>query len=210
MLPERGGLHVQVSAGEPDAAGRAALEIHTRAEDAPDEIPWTRHATGTLLPEPPVREPGQEEGTDTPWPPEGAVPVDTTDLYARFAAHGFSYGPVFHGLRAAWTHGDRLYAEVELPGEAHAQAGAFALHPALLDAALHAPLAVAVTEAEEKGDAAVSAASRSPGPGCRSTPPAPPRCAWRWRPPVRTRCRWSSATRRATPCCGWPPWSPAR
>ncbi|MGW9287220.1 type I polyketide synthase [Streptomyces albidoflavus] len=153
VLPERGGLHVQVSAGEPDAAGRAALEIHTRAEDAPDEIPWTRHATGTLLPEPPVREPGQEEGTDTPWPPEGAVPVDTTDLYARFAAHGFSYGPVFHGLRAAWTHGDRLYAEVELPGEAHAQAGAFALHPALLDAALHAPLAVAVTEAEEKGDA---------------------------------------------------------
>nr|WP_241911122.1 type I polyketide synthase [Streptomyces sp. DH-12] len=152
VLPEQGGLQVQVSVGEPDASGRAALDIHTRGEDAADDTPWTRHATGTLLPEPPVREPEEGTGPDAQWPPEGAVPVDTTELYARFADHGFSYGPVFHGLRAAWTHGDRLYAEVGLTGEAHAQAGAFSLHPALLDAALHAPLAVAVAEAEEQDD----------------------------------------------------------
>ncbi|WP_432445699.1 KR domain-containing protein [Streptomyces rapamycinicus] len=52
-------------------------------------------------------------------------------------ASGYGYGPAFRGLRAAWTRGDEIYAEVALP-ELSAEATAFGLHPALLDAALHA------------------------------------------------------------------------
>ncbi|MER7291392.1 polyketide synthase dehydratase domain-containing protein, partial [Streptomyces lydicus] len=46
-------------------------------------------------------------------------------------------GPAFHGLRAVWRRGDELFAEVQLPEAVAADAAAFGLHPALLDAALH-------------------------------------------------------------------------
>ena len=58
-------------------------------------------------------------------------------LYEGLAAGGYGYGPAFRGLRAAWRRGDEVFAEVALPEESPA-AGSFGLHPALLDAALHA------------------------------------------------------------------------
>ena len=54
------------------------------------------------------------------------------------AGGGYGYGPAFRGLRAAWLDGADVCAEVVLPEEAAAEAGLFGLHPALLDAALHA------------------------------------------------------------------------
>ncbi|MEE1839755.1 polyketide synthase dehydratase domain-containing protein, partial [Streptomyces sp. JV190] len=51
---------------------------------------------------------------------------------------GFDYGPVFRGLRRVWRRGDEVFAEVALPEEVADAADAFGLHPALLDAALHA------------------------------------------------------------------------
>ena len=51
---------------------------------------------------------------------------------------GLQYGPSFQGLKAAWKDGEQIYAEVSLPDEHSQEAGAYAIHPALLDAALHA------------------------------------------------------------------------
>ncbi|RXS56053.1 polyketide synthase dehydratase domain-containing protein, partial [Streptomyces sioyaensis] len=51
---------------------------------------------------------------------------------------GYHYGPTFQGLQAAWQHHDTTYAEITLPQETQHAAAAFTLHPALLDAALHA------------------------------------------------------------------------
>ncbi|MGQ5640949.1 MULTISPECIES: acyltransferase domain-containing protein, partial [unclassified Streptomyces] len=48
VLPERGGVRVQVRVGAADGSGRRLLEIHSRAEDALDTDPWTLHASGTL------------------------------------------------------------------------------------------------------------------------------------------------------------------
>ncbi|MGQ5640948.1 MULTISPECIES: acyltransferase domain-containing protein, partial [unclassified Streptomyces] len=48
VLPERGGVRVQVRVGAADGSGRRLLEIHSRAEDLTDDRPWTLHATGTL------------------------------------------------------------------------------------------------------------------------------------------------------------------
>ncbi|MEO6086871.1 MAG: SDR family NAD(P)-dependent oxidoreductase, partial [Umezawaea sp.] len=45
--------------------------------------------------------------------------------------------PVFQGLRAVWRRDGEVFAEVALPEQVE-DAGAFGLHPALLDAALHA------------------------------------------------------------------------
>lgn len=74
----------------------------------------------------------------TVWPPAGAEPVGIDGLYRRLAEDGFGYGPVFQGLRAVWRRDDEVYADVVLPEGGEADADAFGLHPALLDAALHA------------------------------------------------------------------------
>ncbi|MFD6992956.1 type I polyketide synthase [Streptomyces sp. NPDC059943] len=132
VLAADGAVHIQVVAGAPDGTGRRTVTVHARP-DAPDaaDAPWNRHATGFLLPEaPPVPDPLPA------WPPTGAEPVDVTGTYAHLAEQGYDYGPAFRCLRAAWRHGDEVYAELALPD--HIPADAFGLHPALLDSALHA------------------------------------------------------------------------
>ncbi|WP_116214361.1 type I polyketide synthase [Streptomyces olivoreticuli] len=134
ILPEQGGVQLRLSLAAPDEAGRRALTLHSRAESAASDEPWLRHATGTLATggeHPPASEPSA-------WPPADAEPVATDGLYEGMADSGFGYGPVFQGLTAAWKRGDEVFAEVRLPEEAGADAKAFGLHPALLDAALHA------------------------------------------------------------------------
>ena len=73
------------------------------------------------------------------WPPPGAAEVDVAGFYDELGGGGFVYGPVFRGLARAWEHGDGVVlAEVELPGPGRDMAESFGIHPALLDAALHA------------------------------------------------------------------------
>ncbi|WP_244163037.1 polyketide synthase dehydratase domain-containing protein, partial [Streptomyces bungoensis] len=72
------------------------------------------------------------------WPPRDAVAELVEDVYERFSALGLAYGPVFQGLRGVWRRGDETFAEVAIPTEQEAATGGFGVHPALLDAALHA------------------------------------------------------------------------
>ncbi|WP_319058658.1 SDR family NAD(P)-dependent oxidoreductase, partial [Streptomyces europaeiscabiei] len=76
------------------------------------------------------------------------VPLD--GFYDRFRDRGIDYGPAFQGLVELSRTDDTAYAVIRLPeAEAvSAQAGDFALHPALLDAALHA---VAVLDDDTAG-----------------------------------------------------------
>ncbi|GAB2846751.1 type I polyketide synthase [Lentzea nigeriaca] len=120
VLPRHGAVLVQVTVAE----GRE-LRVHARAEDG--DAPWTRHASGTIAAASKAR-PSLE------WPPVGAVEVDVEKFYVAAAEDGFDYGPAFQGLRRAWRSGDSVYAEVEI----EADAGAFVVHPALLDAAAQA------------------------------------------------------------------------
>ena len=72
------------------------------------------------------------------WPPPDAERVPLAGLYRRLAELGYDYGPAFQGLRGLWRRGEEeLFAEVSLPEEQRALAGELALHPALLDSALH-------------------------------------------------------------------------
>ncbi|ARF76577.1 beta-ketoacyl synthase [Kitasatospora albolonga] len=130
VLPDEGAVHLQLRVGVPDGDGRRRLSVFARTtRDA--EAPWTEHATGTLAPRPA----GDPAGLLS-WPPAGAEPVDTGDLYERFAEAGRHYGPAFRGIRAAWLRDGEVFAEVVLPEPQHADAAGCALHPALLDAAL--------------------------------------------------------------------------
>ncbi|MFF3437166.1 SDR family NAD(P)-dependent oxidoreductase, partial [Streptosporangium sp. NPDC002721] len=141
VLSGGGGVQVQVSVGAPDETGRRAVAVHSRPEDSPLDTPWTRHATGFVAASvSPDGSPGESpEVFDLiEWPPAGATAVDLDGLYEKLAGQGYGYGPVFQGLRAAWRRGDEIFAEVALPEGMGAQAERFGVHPALLDAALHA------------------------------------------------------------------------
>ncbi|MFI9274310.1 SDR family NAD(P)-dependent oxidoreductase [Kitasatospora sp. NPDC052896] len=108
------------------------VTVHSRPEPAAPDGAWTQHATGSLGPDAPA---APVLGA---WPPASAVPVPVDGLYQDLAELGLRYGPAFQGLRAVWRDGESVLAEVALPeGTAAAPYG---LHPALLDAALHALL----------------------------------------------------------------------
>ncbi|HVR05786.1 MAG TPA: SDR family NAD(P)-dependent oxidoreductase, partial [Solirubrobacteraceae bacterium] len=72
------------------------------------------------------------------WPPADAQPVPSPDLYDALADLGLDYGPAFQGLRAVWRRGEDLFAEVGAPTSLGDRQDGFGVHPALLDAALHA------------------------------------------------------------------------
>src|SRR5262249_52022870 len=90
-----------------------------------------RHASGSLAAG--ERQPAWES---TVWPPPDAVAIDLAEAYERLAEQGYDYGPVFRGLQAAWTVREEIVAEVAVPEDS--DAGEYGIHPALLDAALHA------------------------------------------------------------------------
>ncbi|MEU7714232.1 SDR family NAD(P)-dependent oxidoreductase [Micromonospora chalcea] len=132
-LPADGATQVQVAVGAGAGDGRRPVTVHSRPADAPAGQPWTRHASATLRADQPAVSPQL-----TAWPPPGTRPVDLTGFYAGLEADGYAYGPAFQGLRAVWTGGDEVYAEVELPAAQRVDADRYGLHPALFDAALHA------------------------------------------------------------------------
>ena len=140
VLGEQGGRAVQVVVGGLDDTGRRNITLYSRSDDAGEDEPWLRHATGVLA---------ERGGADTVaepvtvWPPEGATEIAVDDFYPDMAEAGFTYGPVFQGLRALWTKDGELFAEVRLPDEAGDGDDGFGVHPALLDAALQ-PLALGV------------------------------------------------------------------
>ncbi|MFF9040953.1 type I polyketide synthase [Streptomyces sp. NPDC014892] len=140
VIPAGAGVTLQMLVGEAAEDGRRPVTVSARPETAGDageaDPAWTTHATGFLAGGSADRAP--EPGTPAPWPPAGAVPVPVDGCYEALASAGYTYGPVFQGLKALWRAGDDLCAEVALPDGARADAERFGLHPALFDAALHA------------------------------------------------------------------------
>ncbi|OMI37203.1 type I polyketide synthase, partial [Streptomyces sparsogenes] len=155
LLPPVGSVDLQVAVSAADPAGRRAVTVHSRPSGgAPDEVegpggPWRRHATATLTGTPGNPGPAAPPAS---WPPAGAEPVDVAGLYERLAAEGYRYGPAFTGLRAAWRLGEEMFAEVGLAPGQRGDGGAYAIHPALLDAALH-PIGELFTGEDQAGGA---------------------------------------------------------
>jgi len=139
-------LQVVVRPGGEDGAGAGSLTISSRPQGSEEDGAdgWTRHATGTLGPEPAT--PPASLGS---WPPDGAEPIDVEDLYPRLGELGVDYGPAFQGLRAAWRRDGEVFVEAELTEAQREEAGAFGIHPALLDSALHGAFVASGAELPE-------------------------------------------------------------
>ncbi|WP_188307023.1 type I polyketide synthase, partial [Streptomyces sp. CBMA123] len=138
-LPEHGTVDLQLTAGPADTDGRRAFTVHARPTGAPDDTPWTRHATGTL---------SGRAATGTPltdWPPRDATAVETVE--------GAEYGERFRTVLARWRRGDELFAEVALPEEHRTETAGFRVHPGLLQALLAALPAATEPGGTEPGGA---------------------------------------------------------
>ncbi|NEA98880.1 SDR family NAD(P)-dependent oxidoreductase [Streptomyces sp. SID13726] len=141
VLGEDDTVHIQLTVG-PDDGGRRRFTVASRpasAAQSEDEAAarfWTHHAGGVLS----AADASEGLGLAGVWPPAGAEPVDLSGFYDAIALDGYPYGPSFKGLRAMWSSGGDVFAEVELPEPFRAEAARYGVHPALLDAALHTSL----------------------------------------------------------------------
>ncbi|MFC7898506.1 SDR family NAD(P)-dependent oxidoreductase, partial [Streptomyces sp. NPDC057381] len=151
VVPDHGGVRVQVAVGAPGENLSRTVEIYSQRENGPgDEDAWTRHATGTLSV---ASSAAVEAEVDfATWPPVGAEPVEVGDFYEDLRERGYGYGPAFQGVRAVWRRGEEVFAEVALPEEHSKDADRFGVHPALLDAALQAGTIGNAGGPEESGE----------------------------------------------------------
>lgn len=122
---------LQLTITTPDEAGRREFTIHSHPGAASTDAAWTLHASGSL-----VGATASKAFNLAPWPPRGSEAVELAGLYDRLAQAGLAYGPVFQGLVGAWKLGGQRFAEVRLPEGREVEG--YSIHPALLDAALHA------------------------------------------------------------------------
>lgn len=133
------GVQVQVVVGPADEAGSRAVSVYSRGDHAQE---WLLHAMGTL-----GLSAAQASVDLSVWPPEGAQSVDISDGYERLAARGYAYGKAFQGLVSVWRRESELFAEVVAPVEAGVAVDGMGIHPAVLDAVLHA-LGLAIETSE--------------------------------------------------------------
>ncbi|MEV6322968.1 type I polyketide synthase [Nocardia sp. NPDC051787] len=123
-----GGVTVQVGIGLPDEQGRRPAEVHSRRTGDGE---WVTHATGFVVP-------AGAERTGARIAAIADAEIDLSGVYQRLHQLGYHYGPAFQGLRRVRRDDGALVVEVELPEPRHNDR--VDLHPALLDAALHALL----------------------------------------------------------------------
>ena len=124
-------LQVQVVVGAAGDSGTRAVSVYSRREESDAE--WVLHAQGTL------GVAAAEPSADlSEWPPAGAERVDIVDGYARLAERGHRYGPAFQGLDKVWRRGQEVFAEAVAAADAGVAVDGLGIHPALLDAVLHA------------------------------------------------------------------------
>ncbi|WP_062432670.1 type I polyketide synthase [Herbidospora daliensis] len=125
FLSEGETVPLQIIVGASDADARRPVGVFARAGSA-----WTRHVSGLLATGSPVMpEPPAWAAT---WPPADAEPFPIDGAYERLADLGYEYGPAFQGVRAMWTRGTELFAEISADGT---DVTGFGIHPAVLDAA---------------------------------------------------------------------------
>lgn len=152
------GLQIQILMGEPDEHRTRSVDVYSRPNGVPTQHEWTQHATGTLKFAMGYGNNSQDLTNDIlharnerASQSEGKQDAEISRAYGVLADAGISYGPAFQRVRAIWRpqpdgqDGNELRAHIE-PLQTQDQ-NYYALHPALLDAALHTPLLVAPSKA---------------------------------------------------------------
>lgn len=130
MLPDRGEVETQVVL-PPAEGGKRTVQIYSRASgDSEGAAEWRLHMSAAI----------GVMGAPTAAPLRDDHPslrsIETESWYGRVAGLGAEFGPLFRGMKDARREGSQLFSDVLPPIEL--QYEQFIIHPALLDASLHA------------------------------------------------------------------------
>ncbi|WP_443987378.1 type I polyketide synthase [Mycobacterium marinum] len=126
------GVPVQVMVGAAGESGSRTVAVYSAEGQSDSE--WILHARGVLTVG--TAEPSLMSSELSAWPPAGAEVLDIAGGYDRLAGLGYQYGPAFQGLTAVWKRGEDVFAEIAVSEDL--DVAGMEIHPALLDAALHA------------------------------------------------------------------------
>ncbi|WP_437621817.1 amino acid adenylation domain-containing protein [Sorangium sp. So ce1151] len=152
LLREGREVRLQVVIGAADDEGRRAIAIYSQEQHASESGAWRQHAAGELREAADAGARLYEDGFAelSTWSFADSERVDLGGFYDRLREQGFEYGPAFQGLIELRRRGSAAYGRVVLPEPMQGSSGAFGVHPALLDAALHT-LAGALDRPAEAG-----------------------------------------------------------
>ncbi len=121
-----------------------SLTIQSRPENS---AAWSLHAVGSLRAE---RVESEFESSRWPDPFAELDEVDVGENYEHKRARGLPYGPEFRAARRLFARAGRSAGEVSLSEKAAKRVGDYALHPVILDGALHV-FSAAARNMEERG-----------------------------------------------------------
>jgi len=134
VLPAGGSCTLQVVFSPSDGGGASFQLISLEPEGADSAGSWTVHVTGTARVagtasgEPPVTLPELQSRCSE------ALPV--VPYYDWIRDCGLDLGPCFRGLERLWRREGESLARIRVPEAVEPQAGAYGIHPTLLDAGL--------------------------------------------------------------------------
>lgn len=127
--------------------GAVAVTLSSLDEDAGEAEPWVAHVSGTLragAAGAPV-----SHGSLAALKAACAEPVEVAGFYEGFARRGLDFGAGFQSIQALWRGPSQAVGEVALTDALAPEAGAYGMHPVLLDGCLQVLAAALPTDGEE-------------------------------------------------------------
>jgi acyl transferase domain-containing protein/acyl carrier protein len=118
--------------------GRASFELHSRA-GGPDVNAWLLHAAGTLR----AQSLPADDGGLAPARQRSAAPIDTRDFYRGLRDRGLHFGARFTCIESVGRRDGEAVGEIGASQPWSADADAYRIHPARLDACLQVLAAAA-------------------------------------------------------------------
>ena len=156
IFPEDEHRSIQVVLS-PESAGRSSFQIFSRGYGEDDDTNlWILHARGAIRIGPSELPPPQQESLSPVWlQSHFREQVSGTEHYQRYLDCGMQYGSAFQGVQKIWRRDGEALGLIQLPEGLVATAGAYQVHPALLDASFQVVEACLASE-DMRSDAATA------------------------------------------------------
>ncbi len=129
---------LQLKVNKADEQGNLTFSCYSRKESESNNSSWIENSNGLLSSSSSKIENSGDINTLESWPPKDFQALSIENIYSNLEEIGLSYGSVFRCLKEVYRSNQTVYAKVKLSDEQAKDAEKYAIHPALLDSALHA------------------------------------------------------------------------
>ncbi|MBI4852598.1 MAG: SDR family NAD(P)-dependent oxidoreductase [Acidobacteria bacterium] len=135
VLKKDSSTQLQLKINKADEQG--SLVFYSRKESESNDSNWIENSTGLFSVSNSTDIDKEEIKELEAWPPKGFQALTVEGVYSKLEEIGLNYGSTFQCLKEVYRNNQTVYAKVELSDEQAKEAEKYAIHPALLDSALH-------------------------------------------------------------------------